>query len=242
MEVSVSFSVALLAGVLSFLSPCVLPLVPSYLGFITGVSLDELNEGSRRRTAVIHALLFCTGFSLVFLLLGASATLVGQAMVRYQDWIARLGGIAVVLLGLHLLGVFRFGALLRERRVHLANRPAGYLGAVGVGIVFAAGWTPCIGPVLGAVLTYASARATMVSGLTLLGGYALGLAIPFLLAAFATGTFLNATRRIRRYIPAFEKASGALLLVAGVLLVTGSFSVLSSYFMRLTPNFLLKRL
>ncbi len=242
MEGSVSFSVAVLAGLLSFLSPCVLPLVPSYLGFITGMSLDELTEGERRRTAMLHALLFVSGFSLVFLLLGASATLIGQLLMQYQDWIARVGGVLIVLLGLHLTGVIRFGALLRERRIQLANRPAGYLGAVGIGIVFAAGWTPCIGPVLGAVLTYASTRATMASGMLLLAGYALGLAIPFLLAALATGTFLNATKRLRRFIPLFEKASGAVLILAGVLLATGTFTTLSGYFIRLTPNFLLERL
>ncbi len=242
MEGSVSFSVAVFAGLLSFLSPCVLPLVPSYLGFITGMSLDELSEGERRRSAMIHALLFVAGFSLVFLLLGASATLLGRVMLRYQDWIARIGGAVIVLLGLHLLGVFRFGALLRERRFQLANRPAGYLGAVGIGVVFAAGWTPCIGPVLGAVLTYASTRATLASGMLLLAGYALGLAIPFLLAAFATGAFLDAAKRMRRFIPVFEKASGAVLVIAGLLLATGSFATLSSYFIRLTPKFLLERL
>ncbi|MGH7482708.1 MAG: cytochrome c biogenesis CcdA family protein, partial [Longimicrobiales bacterium] len=153
MDVSVSFTVAVIAGVLSFLSPCVLPLVPSYLGFITGMSLEELHAGERRRSSLLHALLFVTGFSLVFLLLGASATALGQLLLRYQDWISRIGGIVIVLLGLHLMGVFRLGSLMRERRLQLAQRPAGYLGAVGVGIVFAAGWTPCIGPVLGAVLT-----------------------------------------------------------------------------------------
>ena len=242
MESSVSFGVAVIAGVLSFLSPCVLPLVPSYLGFITGVSLDELSEGHRRRTALVHALLFVSGFSLVFLLLGASASWLGQLMFRYQDWIARIGGIVIIVLALHLLGVLRIGTLLRERRVHLANRPAGYLGAVGIGVAFAAGWTPCIGPVLGAVLTYASTRATMTEGVLLLGAYSLGLAIPFIAAALATGAFLQASRRVRRWIPAFEKASGAILLVAGVLLATGSFSTLSGYFARLTPQFLLERL
>lgn len=233
---------ALLAGVLSFLSPCVLPLVPSYLGFITGMSLEDLNAGERRRSTLLHALLFVAGFSLVFLLLGASATFLGQLMLRYQDWISRIGGVVIVLLGLHLLGVFRIGPLMRERRVQLARRPAGYFGAVGVGIVFAAGWTPCIGPVLGAVLTYASTRGTMASGMLLLGGYALGLAIPFLLAAVATSRFLEASQRIRRHLPLFEKVSGAILLVAGLLLASGSFPVLSGYFARMTPDFLLERL
>lgn len=232
----------MLAGVLSFLSPCVLPLVPSYLGFITGMSLDELSEGQRRHTALVHAALFITGFTIVFLLLGASATFLGQLMLSYQDWISRVGGVLIVLFGLHLLGVLRIGALMRERRMQLAHRPAGYLGAVGIGVVFAAGWTPCIGPVLGAVLTYASARQTMAGGMLLLGGYALGLAIPFFLAALATERFLAASQRLRRWIPIFEKASGAILVVAGVLLASGSFPALSGYFARMTPEFLLERL
>ncbi len=242
MEGSVSFSVAVVAGVLSFLSPCVLPLVPSYLGFITGMSLDELTGGTRRRAVIVHALLFIVGFSMVFLLLGASATLLGRVLLGYKEWIARIGGVAIVLLGLHLLGVLRFGALLRERRIQLANRPAGYLGAVAIGVVFAAGWTPCIGPVLGAVLTYASTRDTVGSGMVLLAGYALGLAIPFLLAALGTSYFLDASRRLRRFVPVFEKASGAVLVGAGLLLATGTFPALSTYFLRLTPDFLLKRL
>ncbi len=237
-----SFAVAFGAGVLSFLSPCVLPLVPSYLGFITGMSLEELSAGGRRRAALTHALLFVLGFSLIFLALGASATYVGQILLRWQTWIARIGGLLIIVFGLHLLGVLRIAPLMRERRVQMQSRPAGYLGAVAAGVVFGAGWTPCIGPVLGALLTYASTRATMASGMLLLGAYALGLAVPFLLAAFATGTFLGASRRMRTLIPTLEKVSGAMLVLAGVLLASGTFSVLSAYFLKMTPDFLLKRL
>jgi cytochrome c-type biogenesis protein len=242
MDGSVSFAVAFVAGVLSFLSPCVLPLVPSYLGFITGMTLDDLSAGARRRSAVIHALFFVSGFSVIFLALGASATLLGQILFQYQDWIARVGGVLIILFGLHLLGVFRIGALLRERRVHFNAKPAGYAGTAAVGFVFGAGWTPCIGPVLGALLTYASARATLTGGMVLLGGYALGLAVPFLLAALATGAFLDASRRMRRLIPVLEKTSGAILVVAGVLLATGTFAALSAYFIRFTPEFLMDRI
>lgn len=242
MENSVSLAVAFAAGLLSFLSPCVLPLVPSYLGFITGMSLDELSGNQNRRAVLVPALLFTAGFSLVFLIMGASATLLGQVLLRYQDWISRIGGVLIILFGLHLLGILRIGAFLRERRVHLEARPVGYVGCVIAGIVFGAGWTPCIGPVLGTLLTYASARASMGTGMLLLTSYSLGLAVPFLLAAWATGAFLNTSRGIRRFIPIFEKLSGAMLLIAGILLVSGSFSTLSAYFARFTPNFLLEKL
>lgn len=231
-----------MAGVLSFLSPCVLPLVPSYLGFVTGMTLDDLSGGTRRNAAMFHALLFVSGFSLIFLLLGASATVFGQLLFRYQDWIARIGGVLIIVFGLHLTGVLRIGALMRERRFQLANRPAGYFGAVLAGMAFGAGWTPCIGPVLGAVLTYAGTRETVSSGMALLGAYALGLAIPFLIAAFATDSFLSASRRFRRLIPVVERASGVILILAGVLLASGTFPILAGYFARMTSDFLLERL
>lgn len=242
MEGSISFAVAFFAGLLSFLSPCVLPLVPSYLGFITGMTVEDLRAGAKRGPVMINALLFVGGFSLIFLLLGASATVLGQLLFRYQTWISRIGGLIVILFGLHLLGILRWSVLLRERRLQLRSRPAGYVGAVAAGAAFAAGWTPCIGPVLGAVLTYASTRATLGNGMLLLGSYALGLAVPFLLAAFATGKFLNTSRRVRRFLPWVERLAGAMLIVAGLLLVSGTFPVLSGYFARLTPDFLLDRL
>ena len=242
MDNSVSFAVAFLAGLLSFLSPCVLPLVPSYLGFITGMSLDELSETHSRRAVLVPAAFFTAGFSLVFLIMGASATFIGQLLLRYGDWVARVGGVLIILFALHLLGILRIGAFLRERRVHMESKPVGYLGAGLAGIVFGAGWTPCIGPVLGTLLTYASARANLANGMFLLLSYSIGLAVPFLLAAYATGWFLNTSKGIRRYIPLFEKISGVILLIAGILLVSGSFSTLSAYFARFTPDFLLERL
>jgi cytochrome c-type biogenesis protein len=173
--------------------------------------------------------------------MGASATLLGQLLLRYQDWIARIGGVLIILFGLHLLGILRIGAFLRERRVHLESRPVGYVGAIAAGVVFGAGWTPCIGPVLGTLLTYASARANLASGMVLLLCYSIGLALPFLAAAWGTGAFLNTSRNMRRFIPVFEKISGGILLIAGILLVSGSFSALSAYFARFTPEFLLER-
>jgi len=242
MDGSVTIVMAFMAGVLSFLSPCVLPLVPSYLGFVTGMSLDDLSSGVERRGVMVHSLLFVTGFSLVFLLLGASATYLGQLLFQYQDWIARVGGVIIILFGLHLLGLLRFNLLMRERRFHLDGRPAGYIGAILAGLVFGAGWTPCIGPVLGAVLTFAGTRETMSEGVFLLGSYALGMAIPFLIAAFATGGFLAASQRMRRFMPLLERVSGGILIIAGLLLASGTFPLLAGYFARMTPGFLLDRL
>jgi cytochrome c-type biogenesis protein len=242
MDGSITFAVAFFAGVLSFLSPCVLPLVPSYLGFITGMSLDDLRAGSNRKAILVPALAFVGGFSLVFLIMGASATLLGQMFRYYQDWISRIGGVLIILFGLHLLGVFRIAPFLRERRLQMQSRPATAIGAGVAGVVFGAGWTPCIGPVLGTLLTLASARANLGNGLFLLTFYSLGLALPFLAAALATGKFLNTSKGMRRYLPVIEKASGVILLIAGVLLVSGSFTALSALFARWTPEFLLDRL
>ena len=219
-----------------------LPLVPSYLGFVTGMSLDEMTSAPSRKAVLVPALMFTAGFSLVFLVMGASATLLGQLLLRYQDWIARVGGVLIILFGLHLLGILRIMPFLRERRMQLNNNPAGMMGAGLAGIVFGAGWTPCIGPVLGALLTYASARAQLGQGMALLLAYSIGLAVPFIAAALATNSFMRASKKFRRMIPIVEKTSGVILLIAGILLVTGSFTALSAYFARFTPAFLLERL
>jgi len=242
MDGSVTFAVAFLAGLLSFLSPCVLPLVPSYLGFVTGMSLDDLRAGADRKAILVPALVFVAGFSLVFLFMGLAATFLGQLFQLYRDWIARVGGVLIVIFGLHLLGVFRIAPFMRERRLQLQSKPAGLLGAGIAGFVFGAGWTPCIGPVLGTVLTLASVRANTGTALFLLGFYSLGLAVPFIAAALMTGSFLNTSKRLRFALPLIEKVSGAMLLVVGVLLVSGSFTRLAAFFARYTPAFLLDRL
>lgn len=242
MNESIPILVALSAGVLSFLSPCVLPLVPSYLSFVTGMSLEDIQGGVDRRTVLLHSALFVVGFSAIFMLLGASASFIGQFFRVYEAWIARIGGVLIILLGLHLMGVFRITALLRERRVHLADKPAGVLGTLAVGAAFGAGWTPCIGPVLGGILTLASTREAVWSGVGLLGVYSLGLAIPFMLAALALDWFLESFSRYRRFIPLMEKASGVLLVALGLLLVTGTFTILSGYLTRFTPEFILERI
>jgi cytochrome c-type biogenesis protein len=234
-------TVAFLAGLLSFLSPCVLPLVPSYLSFITGMSgVGEMQ--ARRHLAVLHALLFVAGFTLIFVALGATATALGRLLVTYQAWLERIGGVLIVVFGLYTMGLLRIAFLAREARLKLADKPLGYLGSVLAGIAFGAGWTPCIGPILGSILLYTSTRADLAQGLRLLGAYSLGLALPFLVAAWALEAFLHWFQRFRRYIGWVERVAGALLVVVGVLMLTGSFTLLSGWLQSLTPGFLKARL
>ena len=242
MNESVGFLVAFSAGVLSFLSPCVLPLVPSYLSFVTGVSLEDMQDGVDRKATLIHSLLFASGFSIIFIVLGASASFLGVFLRHYEIWIARVGGLAIMVLGLHLTGILRITALLKERRLHMADKPSGYLGSLGVGAAFGAGWTPCIGPVLGAILTLAGTQESVWSGVSLLTVYSMGLAIPFLLSAWALDSFLDTFSRFRRFLPVVEKASGILLIILGLLLLTGSFTILSTYLIRFTPEWILMRI
>ena len=226
--------VAFAAGLLSFLSPCVLPLVPSYIGFLTGMSLPELS--GRRRAALAHALLFVAGFSVVFVLLGASATALGRALNYYQQWLQRIGGLLIIGFGLVCLGVIRLGFLSRERRVQVEHRPVGYLGSALVGMAFGAGWTPCIGPVLGAILGLAATARDLSRGMLLLAAYSAGLAVPFLLAAVALDSFLDWFQRFRRYLPWVMRVSGVLLIFVGVLMATGEFTRLAGWLQQFTPD------
>jgi cytochrome c-type biogenesis protein len=242
MNESIGWAVAFSAGLLSFLSPCVLPLVPSYLSFVTGMSLEDLQEGVDKRATMIHSTLFVVGFSAIFMLLGASASFLGQFFRHYEVWIARIGGVIIILLGLHLAGAFRLTPLMREKRMHLHDKPAGYLGTLGVGAAFGAGWTPCIGPVLGAILTFAASSDAFWSGVVLLGVYSLGLAVPFLVSAWAMEKFLEVFARFRRFLPTVQVVSGVLLVILGVLLMTGTFTILSTYLTRFTPEWILDRI
>ena len=235
-----SFALAFVAGVLSFLSPCVLPLIPSYVGFLTGLTLEELDV--RRGTALAHALWFVAGFSLIFIALGATASALGVLLLRSQVWIGRIGGGVVILFGLYLLGVVRPGLLMRERKVQLARKPLGYLGSAFVGVTFGAAWTPCIGPILGAILTLAAAQASVGHGAALLTAYSAGLALPFVVTALALDRFLAWFQRFRPYLVWVERIAGILLILLGLLLVTDRFTLLAGWLQGLTPEFLKSRL
>ncbi len=237
---SVGVAISFTAGLLSFLSPCVLPLIPSYITFVTGMSLDDLPR--RRRRALVHALLFVLGFSLVFLALGATATAIGRLVLTERVWISRIGGALVVLFGLYLLGVFNIGIFARERRFHITDKPLGYLGTVVVGVAFGAGWSPCIGPILGGILTYTATQADLPRGLVMLAAYSLGLALPFLAAALAIDSFIGFSRRFSSRMRWVNRAAGALLLALGVLLMTNYLTVISAALQGLTPDYLRARL
>ncbi|MDX1660911.1 MAG: cytochrome c biogenesis protein CcdA [Gemmatimonadota bacterium] len=244
MNGELSFAVAFVAGVVSFLSPCVLPLFPSYLSFVTGLTFDELAEPGPeararvRRLTMVHSLLFIVGFMLVFMALGASASAIGQFMRANQTWIRRVAGAVIVLFGLHIAGVLNFSFLQRERRVHLQERPAGMFGSVVVGFAFGAGWTPCIGPILGAILTMAGTAGELKQGVAMLAVYGLGLGVPFFLAAVGFSAFLTAFERIRKWMRPIEVVSGVVLIVVGILIFTNYFAVLAAYLNRwLLPLF-----
>lgn len=236
--VTVSLGLAFAAGLISFLSPCVLPLVPSYITFVTGMTLDELTvqgKDSARRRAAAHAALFVLGFTLVFIALGAGASALGASLRRQLPLIQQVGGVMIVAFGLYMLGVLRLPGLSREARVQLASKPAGYVGSVIVGMTFGAGWTPCVGPVLASILLYAGARATLAKGILLLAVYGLGLGVPFFVAAVSLNWYLAGAQRIKRWLRPIELAAGAVMVVLGVLLVTGKFTILSHFFAGLSP-------
>jgi cytochrome c-type biogenesis protein len=229
----VSVLIAFAAGFLSFVSPCVLPLVPSYITYITGVSFQDLTDQETRKkvkwTTLIHSCLFILGFSAVFILMGASASYLGQVLSKYQTWIMKIGGILIILLGIHfILQIFPF--LQIEKRFEMKRKPLGYLGSFLVGIVFAAGWTPCIGPILSTILIYASTSQQMTTGIVLLASYSLGLGIPFLLASLAFNLFLSTFEKVRRYMKVIIFVSGFFLIGVGILLLTGTFRVVTDYF------------
>jgi len=237
---SISLGLAFLAGIVSFLSPCVLPVVPGYIGYLSGVSVsagvgDPKGVVVQRGRAVLHAALFVVGFSLVFVALGASATAVGSSLRTVLPVLQRVGGVMIALFGLYLLGVLRIDMLMRERRLRLASRPAGLVGSMLAGVAFGAGWTPCIGPVLATVLLYAGLEETMGRGMMLLAAYAIGLGVPFLIAAAAMDRFLSGARLLRRWGVPLQRATGGLLLFLGLMLASGQFARVTASLARYTP-------
>lgn len=232
----ISLLAAFSAGLLSFVSPCVLPLVPSYISYITGLSVEQLTDVSERakfkKAIVLNSLLFIAGFSAVFIAFGASASLLGQVLVTYQDYIRRIGGVLIVVFGLYLLGVLNLNFLKMEHRYQFRNRPAGYLGSFFIGVAFAAGWTPCVGPVLGSILLYAGTTDSLIDGIMLLTSYSLGLGLPLFLTALGVDRFLAYFREVRAYLWGVSTVSGVLLVVVGVMIYANSLTMVTSFLER----------
>ena len=238
-----TFFTAFFAGLLSFVSPCVLPLIPGYLSFVSGVTLDEMRGTSAagvsapsdvRRRAVVMSIAFVLGFSLVFISLGASATAIGSLLMEHLSILGKIAGVVIILFGLHMMGVLKIGMLYSEKRMQTSGKPAGFFGAMLVGIAFAFGWTPCIGPILAAILAVAAAQESVGEGVKLLAVYSAGLGVPFILTSLAINKFFAASARIRKHYHMIEVVSGVLLVVVGVLIFTNRFTVIAQL---LTPYF-----
>lgn len=228
--------VALLAGLISFASPCVLPIVPPYLAYMSGVSVSDIsNDGKGRQQAIIAALFFVLGLSTVFLLLGFTASALGAFFLQNQVMFARISGVVVIIFGLHFLSVFRIPFLDREARIETGQEGGSAFGAYILGLAFAFGWTPCIGPQLGAILSLAASEASVARGTLLLGVYALGLGVPFLLAAIFLTRAMGIMNRMKRHMGLIEKVMGVLLLVVGIALLTGAFSAFSFWLLETFP-------
>lgn len=229
--------VALLAGVLSFLSPCVLPIVPPYLAYMGGISMPDLRagQGAARQRILLPALFFVLGLSTVFLFLGFAASAFGALFLQYQTVLAQVSGGMVIVLGLHFLGLYRIPLLDREARLDAGDRGGSALGAYVLGLAFAFGWTPCIGPQLGAILSLAANEASLSRGTALLAVYALGLGLPFLLAALFIERAMGVMARLKRHMRLIERAMGLLLVVVGLALITGALSQLSWFLLEQFP-------
>jgi len=238
MTSDVTLVAALFAGLVSFLSPCVLPLVPPYLVYLAGTSLERLTDDDPQTGSIpdmlLAAFLFVCGFSTVFVALGASASVIGAVIRAYSAELSIVAGIAIIVMGLHFLGVFRIGVLLREKRLEMA-KPVGLWGAYAMGLAFAFGWTPCIGPILAAILAVAASEQTVARGAGLLAVYSLGLGIPFLLAAFAVEPFAVFLVRFRRHLARVEQVMGGLLVLTGIAFLTGFVSQASFWLLDTFP-------
>ena len=240
MGFDITYWAAAMAGLLSFVSPCILPIVPPYLCFLAGISVDELTEtgeanpGARRRV-VFAALAFALGFATVFIALGASASFIGQGLTRHFDTLRYVAGAIILLLGLHFLGILRIPLLYRQVRVEVERRPATLIGAYVVGLAFAFGWTPCVGPVLAAILFTAGAQETAGGGALLLAAYSFGIGVPFVLAAFFAGPFMGLMRRFRHRMGLVEKVMGGFLVLTGVLFITNAMPVIAYWILEYMP-------
>jgi cytochrome c-type biogenesis protein len=238
MASNVTIAAALTAGTLSFLSPCVLPLVPPYLVYLAGTSLERLADAEPaaavKRDTIVASVLFVAGFSTVFVALGAGASVIGAVLRAYSDVLATIAGIAIIVMGLHFLGLTRIGLLLREKRAEMA-RPVGLWGAYAMGLAFAFGWTPCIGPILAAILAVAASEATIAQGAGLLAVYSLGLGIPFVIAALAIEPFAAFLARFRAHLAAVERVMGGLLVLTGIAFLTGFVSQASYWLLEMFP-------
>ena len=237
----VGYGAALLAGLLSFVSPCVLPIVPPYLAYLAGLSFDQVRERGTEpavaRQIMLASLAFVAGFTTVFVALGATASLVGQVIAQWFDVLSVVAGIIIIIMGLHFLGVFRLSLLYREARVNVAQKPAGPLGAYVIGLAFAFGWTPCVGPVLAAILFVAGSQDTALRGAGLLATYSIGIGVPFLLAAAFATRFLAFAARMRRHMATVEKIMGGALVFTGILFVTGQMATISYWLLETFPVF-----
>jgi cytochrome c-type biogenesis protein len=231
---NVSAFAAFSAGLISFLSPCVLPLVPGYISMISGFSLDQLktkeNDTSLFRIVLLNSIMFIVGFSITFILLGASASWIGQILASRMSLLRQLAGLVLIVFGIHLTGLFKINFLYRDKRFHNVEKPRGFLGALVLGLAFAFGWTPCIGPILAGILTIASTKENVTEGMFLLAVYSAGLGIPFLLTSVALNQFLGFYSRFKKHFHAVEVVSGALVIAIGVLIMTGSLTRLATYF------------
>ena len=242
MHPDVTLLAAFGAGFLSFVSPCVLPLIPGYISFVSGVSLEEMRAGGGTRTTTrgqvfLTSLAFVIGFSLVFVALGASATAIGKFLFARLPLFSKIAGVLLIVVGLHTMGAFRLAFLETEKRVQAQRKPAGPFGAMLIGIAFAFGWTPCIGPILTGILTIAGSKNSVGEGVTLLAVYSLGLGIPFLITSLAINQFFSFSQRIRRYYHAIELTSGAMLVAIGVLILTGQLTIIVRYLQPYLPTF-----
>ena len=232
----ISIFVAFSAGFLSFVSPCVLPLVPSFVTYITGLTFEDITSAKEktrvRYITITNSLSFIGGFSLIFILFGASATFIGEIFLAYQGIIQKIGGILIVLFGLYIMGIIKLNFLSSEKKFHIENKPAGFIGSFLVGMAFAAGWTPCVGPILGSILLYASTTGSVAKGMGLLAVYSLGLGLPFFISALAINTFIAAFKVITRYMRWINLLSGAFLILVGIMIFTDSLTFVTTWFQK----------